>query len=363
MDKDFLEQAKEMLNAELFKLDEFFFENFPGFSAKFKENFQQVCESITKLQNDNKLDEIAYLDYTMLRANIINKDYVAEVFVYGENWFLCENQCAVGRFDISFIFKYFDELWKKLLFKGSRYIGTVKANEVNEFMMDVAPKFYSYLASLYRFSILDCIDKDYFIKIKKYPQFEINAGEYMAFTEAVYKENSEKNREKCIEWFAKRLDPDYCFEDFSGLDFSGLDFCNTNFNRSDFRNALLKNTNFTEADLVGARFCGADLENACFASACLHESDFSGANLRNCEFSNSFASLGRLYDVDWILPSYFGINFRKADLRNADFRGAELEDADFTGAIMDSAKFDVNAKESLKLTSEQLKTVLFIDSD
>jgi hypothetical protein len=195
MNERYLERAAVMLNAALIKTDGHFRENFPRLSAEFAENFKKICGETAGLQESGNLGDIAYIEYTMLRTNLINKDYAAEVRVYGGDWYLDKEQRALGRFDISSLFKYFDGLWTELYKLQVSYTGKISALDTAGFMMDAAAKFYSYVITLCRFSVLDCIEQDYFKKIKKSPQFEINAGEYMARTQSVYKENAEKDRE------------------------------------------------------------------------------------------------------------------------------------------------------------------------
>ena len=317
----FTERANALLNEKLFKTEDMFLGEFPRLQKQFRENFAQVCEEIIKLQKNEDFGDVAYIGYTMLRTNLINKEYVSEVCIYGENWYLGKNQRAVGRLDIAVLFKYFDELWQELIAVRKNYVGKVSAQEVTAFIMqEAAPKFYSYVTVLGRFSILDCIGQNYFGEIKKSPRFEINSGEYMAQTEAVYKENTEKDRAEILSWFADRLEYEYCFEDFSGLDFSGEDFERIDCRYADFRNAVLKDTDFTYANLIGARFCGADLENADFSYALIYEADFSGANLKN-------ANLEHALSVD--------SENKKEDQKEAEWKRPRFMPVNFTGAIKD----------------------------
>ena len=315
MDERFAERANALLNEKLFKTEDIFPGEFPRLSAEFKKNFAQICEYIAALQKNGDFGDLSYIEYAMLRTNLINKEYAAEVCIYGENWYLCKNQRAVGRFDISGLFKYFDELWQELISIRKQYIGKVSAQEVTAFVMrEAAPKFYSYITVLCRFSILECVVRDYFGNIKKTPRFEINSGEYMARTESVYKENAEKNRDEILSRFADRLEYEYCFEDFSGLDFANENLSKIDCRYADFRNADLKNVDFTYADLTGARFCGANLENADLSYALLYEADFSGANLKNAKPGRTLADSDGQKKDGWKRPGYMAANFAGAIL-------------------------------------------------
>jgi len=369
MDAHFLKRAETMLNEELFKTEGLFIDNFLSLSNAFKENFRKLCTEIATLQEAAHLDAISYIEYTLLQTNMINKDYAAEIRVYGEEWYLCKNQRVIDRFDISFLFQNFDRLWAELLVMSKQYVGKVSSLDITGFMMDAASKFYAYVVSLCRFSILECIEQDYFKAIEKATQFSINVGEYMGITEPICKENSNKDSKKLLEWFADCLDYEYCYEDFSGLDFSNEDFSDLDFRYSDLRNAQLTNTDFTEANLIGTRFCGANLESADFTDSIIYEADFSRANLQNVGFNHSEANCGNPNKEEWKHPGFFNVSFRNANLLNADFFGAglagadffgaNLAGADFTEAALDGAKFDLIAKNELDLSPEQMRVVVF----
>jgi uncharacterized protein YjbI with pentapeptide repeats len=358
MDIHFLSRAETMLNEKLFETEVLFCESFSTMSKAFKENFREICSEIAALQETGSLGEIAYIEYTLLRSNIINKNYAVEIRVYGKEWFMCKNQRVAGQLDISFLFQKLDRLWVDLLMMRKQYIGKVSSLDVSEFIMDTVPQFYAYVISLCRFSILDCVKQNYFKVIKKMPQFSINVGEYMAQTTPIYKENFNKDRKSFLKWLSEDFSYEYCFEDFSGLDLSNENFIDIDFRYSDLRNTTLTNTNFMYANLTGARFCGAELENAHFSYSILHETDFCNANLRNAKFCYSKAYEGLLDKEVWKRVGFFKVSFRKANLQNADFTGANLIGADFTEAVLDGAKFDLIRQNELDLSPEQMKVVV-----
>ena len=360
MNEQFLKNAGALLNEKLFKTEELFLGGFPRLSEEFTANFQRVCEETAALQTAGGLGDIAYIEYTLLRTNAVNRNYMSEVRIYGEKRYMCKSQRAAGEFDVSFLFKHFDELWGELIESRRQYAGKVSAIHVKEFMMDAAPKFYSYAVPLCRFSILGCVGQDYFRAVKKSPRFEINAGEYMARTETVYRENAGKDRAEILRQFAAKPDLPYCSEDFSGLDFSNENLAGMDFRYADLRGAILENTNFAGANLTGARFCGANAKNADFSRSFLHEADFGGADLQNAKFTDAAADGGLTNEKEWQAAGFFGIRFKDADLRGADFTGADCKGADFTGALMDSAAFDAAKKNGLTVSPAQSRAIRFV---
>ena len=95
-----------------------------------------------------------------------------------------------------------------------QFAGTVSTQKVKSFLLSCANSFYSYIIACFRFSILPCIEKEPFLSVKRADRFEINVGEYMAYTEAIYKENRLRTSEDSLLWFAQRQEFDYTFEDF-----------------------------------------------------------------------------------------------------------------------------------------------------
>ena len=366
MDKDFLEEAEKMRNDKLFKVDDFYFDNFPRLSADFKENFRQACEVILQLQKEGKAGELGFAEYAFKREDILARNYNVEMWVYGRLYWEDKMQVPTGHFlDISPFFQYFDELWDELSALVKQNAWKVNADVIKEFMWDsVHAYFYQFVYNLGYYSIVDCIDKDYFTAIKKRPRFEIWTGELGENTKnPIHKINLDKDSAKLLKQFKKKDKSHYRYEDLTNLDFSGADLSGIDFRCSDFRYSVLKDVNFRKATLFRARFAGANLENANLNLASVSGADFTGANLKNANIEFSVAQY-KIPGVKWGFVGYFPVSFQNADLRGANFIGAGIEKADFTGALMDSANFNRDWWESrLDLTPEQLNSIIFVDDE
>ncbi len=359
MHDKFLEFYNNEQNRCLFKTEELFVANRKSYEDDFKKEFVKICEEIVKMQSEETFGEIAYLEFTLLHLKIMNRDYSVEVRVYDNDWYLSKNQKCIGSIKIDYVYKYFEELWNELLLERKRYVGAVTALEISEKMVNAVPKFYDYMISLIRFSILDIIEESNFKEIKKSSKFEINVGQYMGDTEAVYKENMLKDRDEISEWFKKKLEFESAFEDFTGLDFSGEDLSDMDFRYSDLRNTKLIDTDLTDSMLFGTRFNNADMENANLSYGLLYEADFTNANLKNAKLRRVLAMSGIL-DERWEVAGYIGVSFRNANLENADFTHSNFYGADFTNAIMKGAKFNQSHIEELNLSKEQLESIVIV---
>ena len=361
MTSEYQKYAEQLKNQKLFELEQLYQTYLHTYIPIFQNHFQQICETIADLQEKNEQGEISYLEYTLLFTNLINKEYTAEVRVYDDSWYFDADQRAVGRFDFSFLFTKYEELWTELISSRKRFAGAVTAQETIAFLLSCAGQFYKYVVSAFRFAILPCVESVPFLSIRRGNEFEINVGEYMGHTEAIYKENRQRSSEEALDWFSLREEYEYAFEDFTGLDFSGADLSEIDLRYSDLRHSTLVGTDFQDSMLFGTRFGHACLRNADLRYCLLHESDFTGADLTNACFCAAKAYRGVPNHSKWTITGYQSVSFRDADLTNADFTRSRIRDADFTGAIMNGAIIERKQLDQFTLSPEQMHSIKLID--
>lgn len=340
MNADFINLSAAIRNEYLLKTEVLVAAQNQQRLADFAGHFQSVCAEIVKLQNEASLPAISYIDYTMLYTNFIARKYVAEVWVYGHDWYCDKSQRMVGEYDLSFLFAYFDELWNKLLTTRKRYVGKVTAQDVKTIMVQTLPDFYSYFVKIVRSAVKGLIDQKPFTDIAKNETFRLSVGDYMAKTKPVYAENKNKDAEALAEWFEEQLEKEYAFNDYSRLDFSGRSFMSAKFHYALFRYSCMNKVSFRYSVLNGVNFYKAQMEDCCLENCSIYEADFSYAILKNANFINAYGPAGLPNEKEWRHAGFLPISFRYADLTNVDFRGADLTGADFTGAILDGAILD-----------------------
>ena len=339
MNKNFATHAATLRTEYLQKTETLFISNKAAWFVDFTRNFHEICVEIRKLQDRAALTAIAYLEYTMLYTNIMDRHYVAELFVYNDKGYLDKNQRIIGEYDISFLFIYFERMWDKLLSERKRYVGKVTSREITAFMVETLPFFGSYLANIARFSIVDCIDKSPFVNINKNDVFRVNVGDYLAYTENIYIEKKNKDARILAKWFEERYVNVYTFNDYSGLDFSGLLLTFTDFRYSQFRNSCLQNASLEGSALIGANFHMGRMDNCCLDNCSINEANFSHAMLRGASFKYARGRASQIGEQGWKQVGFSPVNFRNADLTGVNFTGANLVGADFTGAKLDNVVF------------------------
>lgn len=337
-----MQYAVQLKNQKLLEMEQLYQAQLDTYTPLFQGNFREICNTAIRLQQEGKLDRISYIEYTFLYTNLIMEQEIAEVRVYGKDWYFDSAQRIIGHFDYSFLFTKYIELRDELMESRKRFAGAVTARETSSFLLQNARTFFQYIVSAFRFSVLSCIEDSSFKSLCRAEEFEINIGEYMAHTEAVYKENYLRTRESALKWFLLRHDLEYAFESFQGLDLSGADLSGIDLRYADLSYAKLSGTNFQGAILIGTRFCHADMEGACLCGCFLHEADFTGANLVKTSFRSAKAFRGMPLQGQWKMVGYRSVNFRNADLRESDFAGSDIREADFTGANLDGADIPQN---------------------
>ncbi len=357
MVKIFEEYADRLKNQKLFEMEEIYQEHFQDFVPMFQKHFKETCENIVKLQQAGDLGEISYLEYTFLYTSLLMKNENAEVRVYNDNWYFDSGQRTIGYFDFSILFQKYHELESELISAHKRFAGSVSAQETTSFLMSCARSFYCYIISIFRYSILPCIEKEPFLSVKRAEKFEINVGEYMAYSESIYKENQLRSTGEALAMFSQRQEFEYAFEDFTGLDFSGTDLSEIDLRYSDLRYAILDGTDLQDSLLFGTRFCNASMKGADLRYSLIHESDFTGADLSGAKFTSTEAHAGVPGYNKWIVTGYQKVSFRGANLSGADFLRSSIRDADFTGAVMDGAVFQRGQLPQYNLSPEQMQVI------
>ena len=339
MQKDFVKRANMMRTEYLLKTEALFLAERKGWFSDFGEHFKAVCARIRELQEASVLSAISYLEYTMLYVNFINRRYIAEVCVYGDENYLDEKQLVVDEYDVSFLFIYFDKLWDELLAMRKRYVGKVSARDVMSFMLEILPDFYSYLVSIARYAIVESVESESFIDIDRNETFKVNVGDYMASTEPVFVESKNKDAKSLSKRILRRIENENAYDDYSELDFTGQSFKYTEFRYSHFRRSCLNRVSLEGSILNGASFYKSKMENCCMDNSTIYEADFSYAVLRKASFVNAQGRAGLANEKEWSYDGFLPVRFRYADLTNADFSGANLVGADFTCAILSGACF------------------------
>ena len=375
MHKDFQLKANELLLKNINKTREHIISGRKQLVSALMNHLNEVCSIIACLQNESSIPPISSIEYTMFRTNFINRRYVAEVWVYGDGWYIDPNPRMIAELDLSDQFIYYDKLWDELIKeRKQRYRSEVRPIELLAYMMLVLPNFFSHLVNIARSAIFGNMDSNSFEGIKKHNCFRVNVGEYMNINGLVpvYTEVKEKNSDDIVKLFDKRKENVLVFGDYSDKDFSGCEASSMNLSFSQFRHSSFNNSVFHNAELKGANFHRAIMDNCQILKCRIHEANYSQASLKGANFMDSHGSAASPSSSNLQFADHVGlmpVSFKHADLTNAclrntclagaDFEGAKLDGADFTNADLSYANFANASLSSTDFTDADLDGTIF----
>lgn len=319
---------------------------YPSFAESMRKELLDICGGVRARCGF----PVSVMDITMLRTNIAAGHYAAEVLVYGGEHFFDADSMTAGEIDISPVFRSYEELGKRILKECRKYPLKASVYDARAYMLSLCADFYKTVTYTLRKNIYEWKETEEFRAVPFSRDFEINCGEYAAYTETVYIRRRSKDAEEERKWLASG--ENCCFADFTGLDLAGGVYKKTDLRYSDFSGGILKGCSFRYCQLDFSYLRGVSAQGAVFGACTLNGTDFTGADLRGAVFDD--VDNNAFYEVDKpLLFMEYRLSFCNADLRGARFSGTYLANVDFTGADLTGARLDEPGLASARLTREQ----------
>ncbi len=360
--------VREKSIEKLLALEIYFNEHKDELALDFMESIKEICVKIKDMQEENKKEKIGYITYSMLRTEILEKNYIYTIEAFNGFWFFDKKECE-AKYDVSWAFKFLDELWTELEQQRKVYMNLILAADVEKIILKEAENYNQYIVTLARYAAEKIKDLKEFESVEKEEELEIRVGEYMDFSEVVYKQDLRKKDSKEIkEWLEEKLEYKYTYEvlenlDLSQGDYEGIDLRHAVVSGSDFSNSSMK-----DSILIGTKFNNSNLNNVDFSQCFINGGDFTNSKLKNAIFENvqGFSGLGD--KLIWEMPGYAAVNFKGADLEGASFqnavltgalfKGANLKKVNFKGAYLENAVFLKEDLEEINLDEGQRKLII-----
>lgn len=346
-----------ILNECLEKLEEDFQKNFYVEIELYVKNFENICNKIIQQYPNFK---VGYIMYNCMLHKILNHNYSYDIYVYSKDWYFGE-EIKIGEYNVNFVYKYFDEVWQKLLSNYRGYVNKIVATDINNLMIEMVKIFNNYVIAILRNSITKATEIKEYKNLNKEQLLYIQCGKFYDNCEFVYKENAEKNIIKIKKELNKSKSKKHIFEDFQNLNFDYFDFEEFDIRYSDFRDSSLKNVNFRFSSLEGAKFNNADLDYSNFSYSAINNVNFENANLTNCKFNFTIMSKGKNKFMNPFLTGFLSSNFNGADLSNSDFSNSILYYIDFTNSILQNTNFENCKLYNCRFTHSQVKDLILND--
>nr|WP_317358931.1 pentapeptide repeat-containing protein [uncultured Tyzzerella sp.] len=339
---------KPILKETLEKIEEDFQENIEKYKSEFILNFKSISNEIKNKYVDKK---IGYLSYNLMLTKIINKNYNYDIYIYDKDWYL-NGDIKIGEYNVEHIYKYYEEMWNKLLEEGMGYIFKINKTDINNVMLNVIDKFHNYIVSIMRNSIIELTETEEYKNLKKEETFSIHTGKFYDIFDLIYTEKENKNIIKIKRWLSKKLDEEYCNEDFKNLDLNKMDLERCDLRGADFRGSELKEADLSYSILNGAKFKGADLRNSNMISSSLSGVNFENVNLSGSKMTYSIMRKGKINDLMEI--GELATVLKNTDLTNVDLRNSIFEGIDFREVILNNTNFEECVFKKCKFKKEQV---------
>lgn len=271
----------------------------------FIERFLEVFKELRIRFPENQ--EVAYIYFSILRCDILNKEYRVLVECMGKEWFQDPNTVSLYM-PVDFLFEGIDELWDNLLEAIRPYMGKITQYEIYDMICDTVMECGRYIAGIMREVCWDIEENQDFCQITKASVWSILWGEYRGETELICHGDYEKKTRRDWDalymqlerkptvmatgyWYQAGLESCQC----SGKDLSyttfhecvleNMDFCNSNLYGARFLNCKIRDCRFHKADLRMAKFIDCSWENVTFDQADTTYTVFSKKGIPVEEFS------------------------------------------------------------------------------
>lgn len=382
----FQKEIESIINQKKLQFEERFQENQVEWCKQFSIDLLKSCEEIVRLQQQDQLGEIEYIQIVFLRIHLLENRPYLPILVANEKWWLDEQIQEVGQYHCPLVFQIFSDLLQEAEPLRKKYIQKILPIDAWHIIQESSFDFMFYLERIAKKSIEDIVQTEIFKQIQFGKQMKLYMGEYMNENHLIYqihlKSRSEKEHEILLEKIRERKEEELCLQNLSQLTLNDMDLKGSDFRFSDLSYNQMNQTDLRYSLLIGAIFKHCQLNKTNFQYCLLNEADFSYSQMNDVHFVGSEANIGLQNEKVWELPGYFPIRFtyaslKRADFRNcklkgaifcyadleeADFRGSQLEGADFSFANMKNAKFFSKQCAELKLSSEQRDQIQIDDS-
>ena len=289
------------------KLNEYMQQNLDVLIEKFLVQFEQYCRKITLLQEKGKKNAIGFINFSVLRTNILARRHIIRLDAYDENWYADRVECS-GEYDVLEIYIWLEKFADSLEATAKSYSQSI-LGDIQRAVFEESNNYLLIVAELVRMGLKKAAKMKWFQQIKRNELFVICIGGFQDKSDILYIEDTTAKDARSIKRHLEEKLPVYTHEICNGLDLSGGDYKNIHLLYSNFSGCDFSGSNFNKAVILFSDFKHTDMSNVVFENSEVIDTDFGGAKLEN-------------------------VSFQGAMLRNISFAGARLINVKFEGAIL-----------------------------
>lgn len=278
----------------------YFWENLQKQSIKLKE---VILEAFAKLREEVEKahkDEIVHFQFSLLRIDIMARQYTVLLHAYDVSWYLDENPIMV-KLDISFLFEELNKRWDKLISEGKKYVGKINQYDILNRVFDEVMAVNGLIAHLLRFTLKDIEDNEDFKAIPKCDLWVIRWGTYRDESEIIIQVDrypkTQEDWEEAIKLSEEREDQLVCSYWYTGS-FKGGSLKEKQLYFITFEKCQLEGLDFSGVAALGGKFKACELKDCSFKGALLKNSDFRESHFENVDFEGADLTEAIFSDVD-----------------------------------------------------------------
>lgn len=307
------------------KLDNYIKNNLEALIEKFVVFFSSYCDQIYQMQQKGK-GEIAYIQFSVLRTNILLKRHNLRIDAYDENWYMDFKECS-AIYPVEEIYIFLEEYGDVVEELRRKAEGKISLAEAQKRIFEESNIYLFYVAELIRLGMRKAIQTEAYQRVNRAPCFTVCIGGFLDRFDILYREDTTIKESKVIRRLLQsreRLvysheiyenldlskgnyeDLEFQYSSFSGcnlsksrLDKSRILFCN-------FQNTILKETKMEKVKIFATDFSGATLDRVSFMGSKLKNISFDGASLFQVDFSKALLAEEITFEnanlIECILP-------------------------------------------------------------
>lgn len=297
------QKSTELLN----QLDLYIKSHLDELTGQLSDCISKYGESIYEMQQTGKKGAIAYLQFSMLRTNILLNKHELRLDAYDENWYLDMVECS-SSYEVNEILTSLTKFADMVEALRKESAASMTLRETQSRIFEESQKYLIFLAELIRVGMQKVIQTEGYQKIIKAPIFIVCIGGLLDRVDILYKEDTTtKDAKEVRRYLQSKEQTLFSHEIYEKLDlskgnyegirflyssFAGSDFTESSWNKSqllfsDFSKCILKNTKMAQTQLFDVNFSGAVLEHVSFTGAKLSQVSFEGATLSNVDFEGA----------------------------------------------------------------------------
>ncbi|MCL1989420.1 MAG: pentapeptide repeat-containing protein [Defluviitaleaceae bacterium] len=310
----------------LSKLDAYGQLHFDTLVDEFVQSFTTYCEQIVHMQQAGHKQAIAFINFSVLKTNLLTRKHELRMDAYDENWYLDRVACT-GTYDVSPFYRWLYTFADNLEATRKKYRGKLTFAQMQALIFEESHRYLIFVAELMRVAIKKVVKTAVFKQLNRHEVFVICIGEYQDRVDILYKEDSTVKDAKVVKRYLEKgkgqADP-FTYEICENVDLSKGDFADLNILFSSFAGCDFTDTSFEATLLLMTSFKDATLKNTTLKKAQIFDGDFTGATLENVDFKDA-----KLKHVIFKNATLINVTFDDALLlTQLNFEGATLIDTD-----------------------------------